>query len=63
MLSVILLSVPKCDQAFDLWQKLQLAAELESHLRHTVDWGREWLEKLSLISFDRFLRKNHLLRC
>ena len=26
----------KCDQAFDLWQQLELAAELES-------WGRKWL--------------------
>ena len=27
----------KCDQASDLWQQLELASELESDLRHTVD--------------------------
>ena len=30
----------KCDQASDLWQQLELASELESDLRDTVDWGR-----------------------
>ena len=33
----------KCDQAFDLWQQLELASELESDLRDTVDWGKKWL--------------------
>ena len=33
----------KCDQASYLWQQLELASELESHLRDTVDWGRKWL--------------------
>ena len=33
----------KCDQAFDLWQQLELASEFESDLRDTVDWGRKWL--------------------
>ena len=33
----------KCDQASDLWQQLELASELESNLRDTVDWGRKWL--------------------
>ena len=28
----------KYDQASDLWQQLELASELESDLRHTVDW-------------------------
>ena len=32
----------KCDQASDLWQKLELASELESDLRDTVDWGKKW---------------------
>ena len=32
----------KCDQAFDLWQQLELAFELESYLPNTVDWGRTW---------------------
>ena len=48
----------KCDQAFDLWQQLGLASELESDLRDTVDWGRKWLvdfnaKKTRLVSFDR----------
>ena len=33
----------KCDQASDLWQQLEMASELESDLRDTVDWGRKWL--------------------
>ena len=33
----------KCDQASDLWQQLELASELESDLRDTVNWGRMWL--------------------
>ena len=48
----------KCDQAFDLWQQLELASELESDLRDTVDWGRKWLVdfnagKTQLVSFDQ----------
>ena len=46
----------KCDQASDLWQQLQLASELESDLRDTVDWGK-WLvdfnaRKTQLVPFD-----------
>ena len=33
----------KCDQAPDMWQQLELASELESDLRDTVDWGKKWL--------------------
>ena len=33
----------KCDQASDLWQQLELASELESDLRDTVDYDRKWL--------------------
>ena len=33
----------KCDQASDMWQQLELASELESDLRGTMDWGRKWL--------------------
>ena len=33
----------KCDQTSDLWQQLELASELESDLRDTVDWGRKKL--------------------
>ena len=29
----------KCDQAFDRWQQLELASELKSGLRDTVDWA------------------------
>ena len=48
----------KCDQAFDLWQQLELASELESDLRDTVDWGRKWLVdfnigKTQLVSLDQ----------
>ena len=47
MLSVILLSILmillSILQASDLWQQLELAAELESDLREIVDWGRKWL--------------------
>ena len=48
MLSVILLIYADyatlhsiCDQASDLWQQLELASELESDLRDTVDWGKK----------------------
>ena len=48
----------KCDQASDLWQQLELASELESDVRDTVDWGKKWLlyfnaGKTQLVSFDR----------
>ena len=47
----------KCNQASDLWQQLELASELESDLRDTVDWGKKWLVdfnagKTQLVSFD-----------
>ena len=31
----------KCDQVSDQWQQLELASELESDLRDTVDWGKQ----------------------
>ena len=41
----------------DLWQQLELASELESDLRDTVDWGRKWLDfnagKTQLVSFGQ----------
>ena len=48
----------KCNQASDLWQQLELASELESDLRDTVNWGRKWLVdfnagKTQLVLFDR----------
>ena len=43
------------DQASDLWQRLELASELD--LRDVVDWGKKWLVdfnagKTQLVSFD-----------
>ena len=32
-----------CCQASDQWQQLELASELKSDQRDTVDWGRKWL--------------------
>ena len=63
MLSVILtatlmiLLYSKCDQVSDLWQQLELASELESDLRDTVDWGKKRLVgfnagKTQLVSSD-----------
>ena len=48
----------KCDRPSDLWQQLELASELESDLRDTVDWGKKWLVdfsdgKTQLVSFDQ----------
>ena len=47
----------KCDHASDLWQQLELASELESDLRDTVDWGKKWCVdfnagKTQLVLFD-----------
>ena len=47
----------KCDQTSDRWQQLELASELESDQRDTVDWGRKRLVdfnagKTQLVSFD-----------
>ena len=46
-----------CDQASDPGQQLELACELESDLRDTVNWGKKWLVdfnagKTQLVSFD-----------
>ena len=40
-----------------MWQQLELASELESDLRDTVDWGKKWLVDFNagetqLVSFD-----------
>ena len=40
-----------------MWQQLELASELESDLRDTLDWGRNWLVddsagKTQLVSLD-----------
>ena len=41
-----------------MWQQFELASELESDLRDTVDWGKKWLVdfnagKTQLVLFDR----------
>ena len=47
MVSVILLSMlmillsSECDQAPDMWEQPELASELESDIRNTVDWGKK----------------------
>ena len=53
----------KCDQAFDLWQNLELASQLESDLQETVGWGTKQLidfnaQKTQLVSFDYNLGHN-----
>ena len=58
LLSMLMIVLSKCDQASDLWQQLELASELESDIRDTVDWGRKWLVdfnagKTQLVLFDR----------
>ena len=55
---MILLSILSVTQASDLWQQPELASELESDLRDTVDWGKKWLVdfnagKTQLVSFDQ----------
>ena len=34
---------PACDQASDFWRQFELASDLQSDLRETVDWGKTWL--------------------
>ena len=41
-----------------IWQQLELASELESDLRDSVDWRKKWLVnfiagKTQLVSFDQ----------
>ena len=55
---LLLPSYPKCDQTSDLWHELELASELESYLKYTVDWGKKWLVdfnvgKTQLVLFDQ----------
>ena len=55
---MILLSTLKCDEASDLRQQLELASELESDVRDTVEWSRKWpvdfnAGKTQLVSFDQ----------
>ena len=51
-------SPPKCDQASNLRQQLELASQFESDLQDTVKWDRKWLvhfnvRKTQLESFNR----------
>ena len=53
----------KCDWTSYLWQQLELASELKSDPRDTVDWGKKWLVdfnagKTQLVSFGK--SKNHV---
>ena len=50
----MILLYSKWDQASDLWQQLELASELVSDLRDTVDWGKKWL-------FDFNIEKTQLV--
>ena len=48
----------KSDQESDLWRQLELASELESDLKDTVNWDRMWLVdfnagKTQLVSFGQ----------
>ena len=38
----------KCDRASNLWQQLELASELESDLRDTVDRSKKWFVGFSV---------------
>ena len=56
MLMIVLSTLS--EQAFDLWQKLQLGFEFGSNPRDTVDLDRTWFVdfnagKNQLVSFDR----------
>ena len=41
----------KCDQVSDLWQQLELASELESDLKDTMDWGSLLISILGKLSW------------
>ena len=48
----------ECDQASDMCEQPELASELESDLRNTVDWGKKYFDsfnagKNQLFLFDR----------
>ena len=48
----------KCDHASDMWQKQELASELELYRQDAVDWGRKWFAdfnagKTQLAVFDQ----------
>ena len=54
----LLCDLIKCVETSDLWQQLELASELESDLRDTMNWGKKWLVdfnawKTQLVLFDQ----------
>ena len=54
---MLMLLLPKCDQACDLWQQVESASEIESDLGDTLNWGKKWLvdfnaRKTQLVLFD-----------
>ena len=59
LLSTLMILHSKCDQAYDLWQQLVLASELESDLWDTVDCDRKWL--LEEKSFFNLMECNSFL--
>ena len=38
---------PKCDQASNFWQQLELASEFECDLYDPLHWSRKWLVDFS----------------
>ena len=48
----------KCGWAADLWRKLELASELESDLRDTVEFGRKWHVDFKARKFKWFCLTN-----
>ena len=57
LLSMLMILLSTLNVIRHLWQQLELASELESDLRDTVDWCRKWhvdfnAEKTQLILFD-----------
>ena len=56
VLSMLIILLSTVSAVRYLWQQLELAFELESDLRDTVDWSRKWLVdfnagKTQLVSF------------
>ena len=43
-----------CDQASDMWQQLEMAAEPESDLRYTVDWDRKCIDDFNVGKMQLF---------
>ena len=43
LLSMLMILLSALNVIRHLWQQLELTSELESDLRETADWGRNWL--------------------